>query len=151
MPPVAMEKGYIPEASSAPPLPQKQDPDQDRYVPYPGASQQHPLGPPPSTIPPSSHPVPPPTHHIPPPGQGYGAHPPPYQDPQPPANPGLPYPTGPQAGVQPPSLPQVPPAENLDLPPVPNTAFPENSTASEGGDVDFDDLTRRFEELKRRK
>ena len=58
-------------------------------------------------------------------------------------------PTGAQSGVQPPSLP---PADNLDLPPVPNTAFPENSTASEGGgDVDFDDLTRRFEELKKRK
>jgi len=50
--------------------------------------------------------------------------------------------------VQPPTLP----ADNLDLPPVPHTSFPEHSAGSEsGGDVDFDDLTRRFEELKKRK
>ena len=63
-------------------------------------------------------------------------------------------PTGPQAGIQPPSLP--PPSDNLDLPPVPRTSFPEPSGSGSGdsgagGDVDFDDLTRRFEQLKRRK
>ncbi len=59
-------------------------------------------------------------------------------------------PTGPQSGVQPPSLPVEPP--NLDLPPVPSTSFPDTSTSdSGGGDVDFDDLTRRFEQLKKRK
>ena len=47
----------------------------------------------------------------------------------------------------------APHSNGLDLPPVPNTAFPgTSSTTSEGGgDVDFDDLTRRFEELKKRK
>ena len=112
--------------------------------------------------------------------QQYGAGPPPYSEPPPPTNPNLPYvsnhippcdgycvintpfssqPTGPQSGVQPPQLPgtHVPPAHpveppNLDLPPVPNTTFPDTSTSdSGGGDVDFDDLTRRFEQLKKRK
>lgn len=55
-------------------------------------------------------------------------------------------PTAPQTGVQPPTLP----GDNLDLPPVPQSRFPDQG-ASGGGDVDFDDLTRRFEELKRRK
>lgn len=57
-----------------------------------------------------------------------------------------------QPGVQPPSLPP----DNLDLPPVPRTSFPTTGTNSGGsagasGDMDFDDLTRRFEELKKRK
>ncbi len=55
-------------------------------------------------------------------------------------------------GVQPPSLPP----DNLDLPPVPRTSFPttganSGGSAGGGGDMDFDDLTRRFEELKKRK
>ena len=62
-------------------------------------------------------------------------------------------PTGPQAGVQPPQLPGA--GDNLDLPPVPRTSFPpapgSGSSGGDGGDMDFDDLTRRFEELKRRK
>lgn len=63
-------------------------------------------------------------------------------------------PTAMQPGVQPPPLPP----DNLDLPPVPQTSFPNPSSNSSGagggaggGDMDFDDLTRRFEELKRRK
>lgn len=62
---------------------------------------------------------------------------------------------GPQEGVQPPSLPGAqgvgPPA--LDLPPVPHTSLPGSNSGGSGGggDVDFDDLTRRFEELKKRK
>lgn len=58
-----------------------------------------------------------------------------------------------QPGVQPPSLPP----DNLDLPPVPRTSFPPTGGSSGGGgasggaDMDFDDLTRRFEELKKRK
>ena len=60
-------------------------------------------------------------------------------------------PTGPQSGVQAPSLPGT--GDGLDLPPVPQTQLPSAGGASggSGGDVDFDDLTRRFEELKRRK
>lgn len=55
-------------------------------------------------------------------------------------------PTGPQIGVPPPGS-----GETLDLPPVPQTRLPKPPGASGGGDVDFDDLTRRFEELKRKK
>ena len=58
-------------------------------------------------------------------------------------------PTGPQGGFQPPALPAT--GDALDLPPVPQTQLPPTGGASGGGDVDFDDLTRRFEELKRRK
>lgn len=60
-------------------------------------------------------------------------------------------PTAVQPGIQPPCLPP----DNLDLPPVPHTAFPNTGTSGSGsganGDMDFDDLTRRFEELKKRK
>lgn len=58
-------------------------------------------------------------------------------------------PTTGQTGVQPPALP----TDNLDLPPVPRTSFPDpgSNPSGGGGDMDFDDLTRRFEELKRRK
>lgn len=57
-------------------------------------------------------------------------------------------PTAPQPGVQPPGLPP----NDLDLPPVPRSSFPNTgSNSGGGGDMDFDDLTRRFEELKRRK
>lgn len=61
--------------------------------------------------------------------------------------------------MQPPPLPGtagatggVPPPA-LDLPPVPHTTLPGSNSGGSGGggDVDFDDLTRRFEELKRRK
>lgn len=57
-----------------------------------------------------------------------------------------------QPGVQPPVLPP----DNLDLPPVPRNSFPNPPPNSGPGgppsaDMDFDDLTRRFEELKRRK
>lgn len=62
-------------------------------------------------------------------------------------------PTAVQPGIQPPSLPPAP--DNLDLPPVPHTAFPNTGNSGSGsgasGDMDFDDLTRRFEELKKRK
>ena len=65
-------------------------------------------------------------------------------------------PTTVQPGIQPPTLP----TDNLDLPPVPRTTFPNTGSNSSGsgggtggasGDMDFDDLTRRFEELKKRK
>ena len=49
---------------------------------------------------------------------------------------------GPSPGI--PQLPDVP-----GLPSVPTGMI--GSTASTGEDVDFDDLTRRFEELKRQK
>jgi len=41
----------------------------------------------------------------------------------------------------------------LDLPPVPTHRLSgdDNSTGNDSGDVDFDDLTRRFEQLKKRK
>lgn len=94
----------------------------------------------------------------PPPSQQYGgaslppAYPGPPTQPPPPTNPGLPYPTAPQQGViNPPGLPG---ADNLDLPPVPRSAVPPPASGpppNDGGDMDFDDLTRRFEELKRRK
>ena len=61
-------------------------------------------------------------------------------------------PTAPQQGVvNPPTLPG---ADNLDLPPVPRSSFPPPASGpppNDTGDMDFDDLTRRFEELKRRK
>ena len=66
-------------------------------------------------------------------------------------------PTGPQQGQQPPPLPPGHAGGGLDLPPVPTTGFPSESrsagsdSAGGGGEVDFDDLTRRFEELKRRR
>lgn len=47
----------------------------------------------------------------------------------------------------PPDLPEVP-----DLPDVPHSdAGTPRGAGNAGGDVDFDELTRRFEELKRRK
>lgn len=41
----------------------------------------------------------------------------------------------------------------LDLPPVPTSGFPDTSGTSDsvGGDVDFDDLTKRFEQLKKKR
>ena len=66
-------------------------------------------------------------------------------------------PTAPQQGVvNPPTLPG---ADNLDRPPGPRSSFPPPPASSgppppandTAGDMDFDDLTRRFEELKRRK
>lgn len=40
-----------------------------------------------------------------------------------------------------------------ELPAVPNSTLPDppGSTSAGGEDVDFDDLSRRFEELKRKK
>ena len=62
---------------------------------------------------------------------------------------------GPTTGVQPPPLPPTAPVAapgGLDLPPVPTVGFPSATAGSDaGGEVDFDDLTRRFEELKRRR
>lgn len=64
-----------------------------------------------------------------------------------------PQPTAPQPGVV--NAPTLPGADNLDLPPVPRSAFPPPASgpppSNDTGDMDFDDLTRRFEELKRRK
>lgn len=56
-------------------------------------------------------------------------------------------------------MPPLPHSDNLDLPPVPRSGFPPTGPPPgpaaggppDGGDMDFDDLTRRFEELKRRK
>ena len=47
--------------------------------------------------------------------------------------------------------PLPPPNGGLDLPPVPTEGFTSTTGSEGGGDVDFDDLTRRFEELKKRK
>ena len=47
--------------------------------------------------------------------------------------------------------PLPPPNGGLDLPPVPTEGFSSTTGSEGGGDVDFDDLTRRFEELKKRK
>jgi len=42
--------------------------------------------------------------------------------------------------------------DSLDLPPVPtHTLSGDKSAGEDSGDVDFDDLTRRFEQLKKRK
>lgn len=138
-PPAA--KPFLPDddgpqgGAGAGPLPQKEEP---RYIHTPGQSQ-----------------APPPSHQfggasLPP------AYPGPPTQPPPPTNPGLPYPTAPQSGV---NMPPLPPSDNLDLPPVPRSGFPPAgpprgpaaSGPPDGGDMDFDDLTRRFEELKRRK
>lgn len=117
---------------------------------FPPATYNHQPPPPQSQDPPPSYRGPPPhaNPHLPPPTN------------PPPSNPHLPYPTGPQGGIQPPVLPGAtgggvagpPPA--LDLPQVPSTSLPGSNSGGSGGgggDVDFDDLTRRFEELKRRK
>jgi len=51
-----------------------------------------------------------------------------------------------------PSGPDESSLDSLDLPPVPTHALSGDKSAGEdSGDVDFDDLTRRFEQLKKRK
>lgn len=139
-------KPFLPDdepQGGAGPLPQKEEP---RYIPTP-----------------STQPQPPPSQPYGGGGGGGGALPPAYPgpptQPPPPTNPGLPYPTAPQPGVV--NLPPLPPSsDNLDLPPVPRSNFsagppppsaPAPSGPPDGGDMDFDDLTRRFEELKKRK
>lgn len=91
--------------------------------------------------------APPASHVLPPQYTSYGG-PPPTQGPSPTqgppsqsSNPGLPFPTGP-------GLAQ---SRTMDLPSVPSHTFPEPPPSGGDGDVDFDDLTRRFEDLKRRK
>lgn len=71
------------------------------------------------------------------------------------------YNSQPQAGTgfKPPAggvkLPTVPKPDDTfpELPSVPNNTLPNSvgTTSAGGEDVDFDDLTRRFEELKKRK
>ena len=52
-----------------------------------------------------------------------------------------------------PSGPNESSLEGLDLPPVPTHRLSgeDSSAGNDSGDVDFDDLTRRFEQLKKRK
>lgn len=133
--PAAAELGepYLPDGSEAGPLPHKREvPDGTRYTAFPPSSG------------PASQPQPPASN------QGFDPGPPPAYPP-PPNNPNLPYPTTVQPGVQPPAIP----TDNLDLPRVPSTSFPNTGGSGSGGgsgdNMDFDDLTRRFEDLKRRK
>lgn len=105
--------------------------------------------------------VPPPVPNMPPagaapypPNTGYqpgfqpsASAPPPGNDrsPPPPYN-SMPKAPSPQPGYR--------PADSFpDLPQVPNSTLPDppGSTSAGGEDVDFDDLSRRFEELKRKK
>ena len=56
----------------------------------------------------------------------------------------------------PPAMPSAPRNEIPDLPELPSVpdstmGGPTGGTSAGGEDVDFDDLTRRFEELKKRK
>ncbi|XP_032222879.2 IST1 homolog isoform X2 [Nematostella vectensis] len=76
----------------------------------------------------------------------------------PPAYPGddLPrkeQPGPPTSGQQSAPPPSAPPPTFPDLPPVPTNSLPSGGLGNSAGgeDVDFDDLTRRFEELKKRK
>ncbi|KAF8784302.1 IST1 homolog [Argiope bruennichi] len=69
-------------------------------------------------------------------------------------NPPLPQ----NSGVQsPPAMPTPAPRSKFpvdslpELPSVPNTVLPELGEGNTGDDVDFDDLAKRFEELKKRK
>ena len=52
-----------------------------------------------------------------------------------------------------PSGPNENSLDGLDLPPVPTHRLSgdDTSAGNDSGDVDFDDLTRRFEQLKKRK
>ncbi|XP_003384586.1 PREDICTED: IST1 homolog [Amphimedon queenslandica] len=133
------------------------DPTAPQPMIHPGSAfppQATPFPPQATPFPPQAGPLPqkgfPPGPGIPP--GGYSQPAPPYTETA------LPYPVaGTQLpGQQPPALPPTggplpPPNGGLDLPPVPTEGFSSTTGSEGGGDVDFDDLTRRFEELKRRK
>eukprot|EP00731_Ephydatia_muelleri_P026243 Em0018g343a len=92
--------------------------------------------------------APPAPHLLPPQYPSYGG-PSPTQGPPPSlpgSHPGLPYSTAPP----PAATPAPAQSRTMDLPSVPSHTFPEPPSGGDG-DVDFDDLTRRFEDLKRRK
>lgn len=143
------EAGYVPPAAAQ--FPTQENP----YTPDPVPPQAAPL---PTKQLPNDVPAPPYSEQLPPSHTALPTHNPlPYVSP-PSSHGSTPHvsssiqPSGaPTTGVQPPPLPSAPVA-GLDLPPVPTSGFPNASTASDtGGEVDFDDLTRRFEELKRRR
>ena len=68
-----------------------------------------------------------------------------------------PYPGGPPGNALAPSAPNTGGTSIPDLPDIPSGTFSSNQSSGGGGqggggdDVDFDDLTRRFEELKKKK
>lgn len=114
------------------------------YNPGPPPSQQWsqpPTGPTGGAYPPRGYGGPPPGGNYPP----QKGHPPP-QDSH------LPYPSGSEMHKMP-SGPNESSLEGLDLPPVPTHRLSgeDSSAGNDSGDVDFDDLTRRFEQLKKRK
>ena len=125
----------------------------DRVLQAPAGANVGPGYPPAQGVPPAGGVYPPPQSHAPPftmPGQ-----PPSYNDSNAALNqnrvpPALPpnHPSQASAPVNDtPQLPDLP-----DLPQIPNDSMPTPGGRNVGGEsVDFDDLTKRFEELKKRK
>ena len=124
--------------------------------------------PPAGTVPPPVPNAPPAAGSpYPPPGPAsytYPAYPPPDEKPGPPPNfndlydnpkPAQPPPAGFMNSPPPPGPPPKMDDAFPDLPTVPNNSLPDSravgGNSAGGEDVDFDDLTRRFEALKKRK
>ena len=124
--------------------------------------------PPAGTVPPPLPNAPPAAvSPYPPPGPAsytYPAYPPPDEKPGPPPNfndlydnpkPAQPPPAGFMNSPPPPGPPPKMDDAFPDLPTVPNNSLPDSravgGNSAGGEDVDFDDLTRRFEALKKRK
>lgn len=134
--------GFI-EPQKYPPQPQPPGPPSQGAMYYPPPQSQQPQ---------NEYKMPPPVPSVPaagssgypPPGSGISASAPPNEHSPPPAY-----------STRPPSPKQVQrPMDSFpDLPAVPNSTLPDppGSTSAGGDDVDFDDLSRRFEELKKKK
>lgn len=138
--------GFL-EPQKYPPQPQPPGPPSQGAMYYPPPSQSQPpmdmkMPPPVPNVPPAG------TATYPPSGQGAG------MTPSAPTK-GLEYSPPPAYSTNPPSPRQVQrPMDSFpDLPAVPNSTLPDppGSTSAGGEDVDFDDLSRRFEELKKKK
>ncbi|XP_071785470.1 IST1 homolog isoform X2 [Asterias amurensis] len=146
--------------SSAPPQQHSYPPPAHAYPPpvqaYPPPAQAYPPPANPAYPPPANPAYPPPAMQSYPPPQSAPGAPPGAHSPAPPYSENDPmYPPKTNQGNLAPSAPK-PDLSVPDLPQVPTNSFPplDNSVGgnSAGGeDVDFDDLSRRFEELKKKK
>lgn len=141
--------------------PMKYPPQLQQYQP-PGPPSQGAMYYPPPHSAQNEYKTPPPVPSVPP--AGASTYPPTGPSAYPPAGPGM-TPSAPTKGQEhspPPPYSTNPPSPrpaptNMDsfpeLPAVPNSTLPDppGSTSAGGEDVDFDDLSRRFEELKKKK